>query len=102
MQLQLLKKHCKIDNNKLKSVFLSNTCNTNNIMKQLIELLFRTMKKYVVQYWYRDKYFEKDFDYKEIISDSEENAMRLFRETTKRYFSEKIISTQELNTIPNG
>jgi hypothetical protein len=55
------------------------------------------MYKFVIEYWFRRSWFEKDFEHTVIVAKNEKQAMDTLRKTVKRFFfAPKIISVTQV------
>lgn len=55
------------------------------------------MYKYVIEYWFRRGWFDKDFEHITIVAKNEKQAMDTLRNTVKKFFfAPKIISVTQV------
>lgn len=55
------------------------------------------MKKFVIQYWFRRRFFEKDFEQITITAKSLEKAIRILNTLEIKYYKYEVL--EEINLI---
>lgn len=55
------------------------------------------MRRFVIEYWFRTKWFEKDFDEVIIMAKSEKEAIQTLKNIKRRVFNHKILSETLIN-----